>query len=365
MKKFLLLICFALSFTFKSKANHVSGARITYQYVAPNQYLVTLIAHRDCGPGTGTMPTATEICYSSVNTSISSNFIVNILPGSGMALPQVVCLPSTKCVEEYIYQGLVTLPMPAVDWIFSWQLCCRSGGMTNLSSGGNGLLATTALNNVVAPTNGSPYFNGAFVYLHCLNTLSTYNFTANDSDGDSLVYSLESAEDGGVCPPNPIITLGYNVPLTPLNPLYSSTPIIFDSQTGIMTFTGNAIQAIVLAGKVEEYRNGVLIGWVRVDNIIYVINGTVAVSEIAPRTPDISVYPNPTSDYFELRFADFAANKKYEIKILDVMGKEIFQSNVVNPQSEIKISMQGFSPGIYFVQVTANGISSMQKVVKY
>ena len=63
----------------------------------------------------------------------------------------------------------------------------------------------------------------------------------------------------------------------------------------------------------------------------------------------VSVYPNPSSDVFTVSSSQFTQNTKNELKVYDVLGKEIYsavpQSSIFNLQSSI------WQPGIYFLRV--------------
>jgi hypothetical protein len=76
----------------------------------------------------------------------------------------------------------------------------------------------------------------------------------------------------------------------------------------------------------------------------------------------ITIYPNPAKEYFGLRISDFGLNKKYELKIIDILGKEILKSAINNPQSEINI--KSFQKGIYFVEINNGKTVYRKKLVK-
>ncbi|NNC84784.1 MAG: hypothetical protein HKN75_01805, partial [Bacteroidia bacterium] len=256
----------------KTEASHLVAGDITYQYVSPGVYLVTVTLYRDCDG-------------ISLGSSVNLNF--NSSCGSGsISLPQLgtatqiaasPCLPpqTTSCnggnaygVEEWVYQGLVTLPANCNDWVFSTQSCCRNSQITNIQSpGSQSFYLPSSLNSTVAPTNSSPVFSNIPVSQFCVGNQFFYDQGATDPDGDSLVYSL-------VCPS---VGAGgnfvqYNPPLSCQNPVTSAPPgVQIDPQTGIITFLPTAQQVTVLAVQVDEYRNGTLIGSIVRDMQINII----------------------------------------------------------------------------------------------
>lgn len=78
---------------------------------------------------------------------------------------------------------------------------------------------------------------------------------------------------------------------------------------------------------------------------------------------NLSVYPNPSRDEFTVHCSQFTENTKSELKVFDVLGKEIYsaipQSSVFNLQSSI------WQTGIYFLRVTnANQIFESKLIVQ-
>jgi hypothetical protein len=67
----------------------------------------------------------------------------------------------------------------------------------------------------------------------------------------------------------------------------------------------------------------------------------------------VEIYPNPTKSYFVIRLPQTAA--RLPLKIFDAAGKMIrLVNNVTSAQEhkkEMRISLKGMNPGIYFLQV--------------
>lgn len=81
-----------------------------------------------------------------------------------------------------------------------------------------------------------------------------------------------------------------------------------------------------------------------------------------------SVSPNPAKDYFELRISsrDFGIglNKKYELKIVDMPGKEVLKSTIYpNISGKYLIDISQLKQGIYFVELKTEKGSAVKKVV--
>ncbi len=263
-----------------SRAKDITGASISYQYLGPNQYLIRFKYHHDCMG----LPAAASLslCYQSVSAGLAGILTMNQVPGTGSELPPHPCfLPGlTSCqggtvngFDEWVYEGTLSLPQAAPDWVISYSNCCRSAQISTLQP--NGIYVYAKLDNLNYPVNNSPEVMAATYAQFCVNTLSDYQLPVYESDGDSLVYSLAPAEDYQSTCPAAFYPAIYNPGYSATHPVSSATPVLFDSSTGTMTFTPDLSQAGVICMLVKEYRNGNLIGEIKTDEMILVINGTL------------------------------------------------------------------------------------------
>jgi hypothetical protein len=102
----------------------------------------------------------------------------------------------------------------------------------------------------------------------------TYNPSAVDAEGDSLVYSLVAAENGstGTTVGGPVTYISGVTPAAPLQ-----TPpgdFFFDSTSGQMVFYTPTLQRTVAVYHIREYRGGVLVGTVEREITILINNNT-------------------------------------------------------------------------------------------
>ena len=235
-------------------------------------------AYRDCSGGTANLGTTANICYSSQSLGFGSNVVLQLSPGSGDTLPPSPCLPITgqgQCYQEYFYQGLVTLPSTAPDWIFSWVSCCRNGAICNIQTPLNqGVIIRSGLNSQVAPTNSSPVFSYIPINRFCINSQFFYPMGATDVDGDSLVFSMTDCEDySGSCTSGGFIAapIPWQAPATSVQPFPTANGISFNTQTGLMQFMPTTQCVYNIAIQVDEYRNGIKIGFIRRDLQVNVV----------------------------------------------------------------------------------------------
>jgi len=267
-------------------ASHAQSADITYKCIGGNQYEISLSFYRDCAGVAA--PGSVSINLSSVSCNQNFNAVLNPINGTGLDITPVCNTQQTQCqggsvpgVQEFIYRGNVTLPQKCSDWVFSFTLCCRNASITTIvNPSAENIYVQATLDNLNFTCNNSPSFSNAPIPFICVGQNFCFNHGATDIDGDSLTYTLVAPGT------SPNTTVTYINPFSPTQPLYSSPPVTFNSQTGDICMTSTQIQVTVLAVLVREFRNGVLIGSVVRDlqfrtmsctnNIPYIngINGT-------------------------------------------------------------------------------------------
>ena len=218
-------------------------------------------------------------------------------------------------IYRWNFQQTVTLPFNIAGYQISYWRCCRPDGYVNIQDGqGVGI-------DLVVPglgqCNTMPEFNNDFPRFLCLNNLINIDASADDVDGDSLVYSLvapyaegsefetdeqvlvdnqswidlgfpEWADSNATYRP-PFDTLDYNFGYNSIQPLGNSSSITINRSTGLITGTAGAVGSNYVVGvKVEEYRNGSLISSYIRDIPVTVVDcgGLVAQSTNANLSPN-------------------------------------------------------------------------------
>ncbi len=260
----------------EAHASHGQGTDIVYSCTGiPNQYNVTLSIYRDCrGVNLGT---TARVSYSGcgVTGSITLNRqsltdITPICPGDPTACDRG---GGAFGSEQHVYTGTLTLPATLTgcnNILMSYSLCCRNNAITTLSSpGSESLYIDVLLDNSTTVCNNSPIFLNPPTAYTCAGNDVFYNHGAFDPDNDSLVYSLTPCLEARN---NPV---EYRFPFSHINPLTTSSGTTIDSNTGAISFsTPNTPQVSVLCVLVEEYRNGVRIGYMRRDMQFNLLNCT-------------------------------------------------------------------------------------------
>lgn len=256
----------------EASASHAMGADLTYECMGGNTYKIRVSFYRDC-IGIAA-PTNVFVNIRSISCGQNLGITCNPIPGTGQEVTPLCPSAVSSCnggiftgIQEWVYEGVVTLPMQCTDWVFSYNLCCRNAAITTITNPGSSTFYIYAsLNNTISPCNSSPTFSNKPVPFACVGQQYCFNHGAYDADGDSLVYSLITPYQ------NATTTVGYIPPFTPTDPLTSSPAVSFNTSTGDICMTPQNLEVTVMAVLVQEYRNGVLIGTVERDIQVTVLS---------------------------------------------------------------------------------------------
>jgi hypothetical protein len=247
LRYFITGLLFLLCITPQMQASHAMGADLTYVQIGPNQYRVRLSFYRDCSgitPSFSYFISANSIsCGSSASVTLNQVSFVEVSPLCAAMLPSSTCngggLPG---VQQYIFEGDITLPAACADWVFSMSECCRNSGITTLSNpGSENLYVDATLNNLVATNNSSPQFTSLPVPYVCAGQAYIYNHGAIDPDGDSLVFSLINAQGASG------VSVVYGGGFSGLNPMTSIPAVTINSANGNVTMNPTVPQIAVIA----------------------------------------------------------------------------------------------------------------------
>ncbi|HEV7782584.1 MAG TPA: PKD domain-containing protein [Chitinophagaceae bacterium] len=321
MKRFLLSITLLFLFAGSSFAAHIIGGEMRYTYLGPGSlpntknYRLTLwLARGETGALFATFYIAA--IYNNDNglkvpgtagTSGNNWRLDQDNPPGILSVP--IVLPS--CIQgapvlNYTYatySTTVDLPDNLNGYTVAYQTCCRIDGMINVgnSVGSTYSCSIPGSNQLGAGNDSSPAF-GVSVNVVCKNAPFTLNFAAIDLDaGDSLVYSLCSANNGGAAtdasfdnpssPPYPLVP--YNFGYSSSNPFGTGATI--DIHTGIISGMAPNLGRYVVCVCIDVYRDRVRIATHKKDLIVQVSD---CVLTVANPMPDFT-----TCDGFTLQFS--------------------------------------------------------------
>jgi gliding motility-associated-like protein len=302
LSSLVLIFCFMLHTPHESKAAHISGGELFYRYLGPGtapnsaRYQVSLRLFRDCNPiaGGGGVQTAdlpTLIVLGVFNSRTSAR-VIDSLPVTRTEFSEItlqnpgVCIRNAPpvCYQIGTYTQTIELPINAEGYTVSFQTCCRTNGLSNVSgfnAGATYLANIPGTLDVGNVPNSSPVFDIRDTVLVCRNRRFSLPFSAIDPDGDSLSYRFcEAYNSVGItnaairkpfAPPYTAIAyqnnysglfpLGAGVSIRPQNGLIEGL-----APDGIINLAG--ISYFVVNVCVTEWRSGIAISEHRKDFLI-------------------------------------------------------------------------------------------------
>jgi gliding motility-associated-like protein len=284
MKKILQILLLCLSCT-HLYASHIVGGNIEMKALekVPGKYLITLRLFQDNYGVENEKNTIPLFIYRKSDNQQLLSFTV------AKDNEQKLVFANYKCAKDRnleilarVYTAVIQLNpddySDAKGYYMFWENCCRNAGIDNIIKSSE-VGSMFYLQFPPLKKNGSPFLNStpAFDPINgeylCLNTTSRINFDAKDDDGDELRYSFVTPIAGTITlSSKSAIPYNYtpqgktNYPLINWESGFNAnTPLAgqskLDSKKGFFTFTPNKIGLYAFAVRVEEIRNGEVIGF--------------------------------------------------------------------------------------------------------
>lgn len=295
-----------------TKASHIIGGEMYYEYLNRSgdniTYRVTLKLFRICGSGANIAELPDRVYFAIFNKTDNSllNYpLVDRVSKETKNLGQVdpcIVNPPSICFQIGTYVQDITLPVNSAGWLISFQSCCRDNSMQNIVDTrnpnneqqfpGNGATYFTELpGSGSILDNSSPHFAKDEAVLVCANKKFSYDYSAIDPDGDSIVYTFCDAYGGGYTTdqsgiprrsdPPPYGNIPYKSPFTGGSPL--GIDAVIDPKTGVISGIAPNAGKYVVTVCAYEYRNGTLLGIHRKD---FHVNVTTCVREVVAAMPE-------------------------------------------------------------------------------
>ncbi|AXY77831.1 hypothetical protein D3H65_29280 [Paraflavitalea soli] len=301
MKKFFLIFLFLSCLIQPLLAAHVRGGEMYYRYDSLNstatmsRYIVTLKLYVDCNAQGGQLETVQPFTvFSRADNSMFMNFKVNLSRSERIVYdpnsnPCISNPPQDVCYLLRYFETTIDLPVSAAGYTIAFQRCCRIQDIKNMPARSNDYGATYKCDipgtiagvTRAAYKNSSPLFNPNDAVAICFGSAFTFDFSANDPDGDSIVYRLCNAYNGGgpgstggasclTCAqpdpsaPPPYSSIPYRSPYSGSAPLGFNVSI--NSATGLLSGTAPSVEGqYVVTACAYEYRDNILINIHRKD----------------------------------------------------------------------------------------------------
>lgn len=289
-------VVFLFCFASKAYSSHIVGGVLTYKNIGNDTYEISLIIFRDCFGNPGA--TFDDPAHIGIfdNNDVFIDSIQLALPPFDTLAPSInsTCFtpPASICYQRAQYFGIKVLPPVPGGYQLAYQRCCRNNTIQNITTPGQvgATYYASIPSSTITSQNSNPVFKNLPPLFLCLNYPYTFDHSALDFDGDSMVYSLYTPLDGA-SPGNPVpiptnappyFPLTFNPPYT-LSNVMGGVPLSINPQTGSLTVTPNTQGQFVVGVQVSEYRNGVYLGATKRDvqfNVVACPNFIVAEIEI-------------------------------------------------------------------------------------
>jgi gliding motility-associated-like protein len=295
----LLIFC-----SFQVNASHIIGGDIYYDYLGNNQYKFYITLYRDCNSTGAQYDDPMKLTVYKADGSLFLNLDVPF-PGSNyVPIPfnnPCATPPNNLCVERAVYTITLNLPPIPGGYNVSYQRCCRGPNITNLvSPDDTGLTLTTHVpgSETGFTNNSSPRFTNYPPMLLCNNEQKIINHSATDPDGDQLIYSLVTPNSGAnstnpmpfQAPAPPYYPVQWSSGFGATSPLGPGSSIIINSSTGFITVNPNMIGLFVVGVRVQEFRNGALVGETVRDFLFRVFDCNITMQAILPIQEDLPTF---------------------------------------------------------------------------
>jgi gliding motility-associated-like protein len=267
-------------------ATHIIGGEINYSCLGNDQYEITLQLFRDCDTGEPWFASPAIIEVLGSNGQFLSTINMNLRNNDTLAFMSSACsvIPDSACIHTTTYREVRTLPFRVGGYQFLYQICCRNVDIVNILSPTTTQAAYHAVltEEALLACNSAPKFDDWPPFYICNGQVFSYDHSATDVDGDSIVYELCTPYDvfGNS---NPFVD--WQLPYQVNNMLGGPQPFTIDPVTGLLTGTPFTNGTFVFGICIREYRNGVLFGQIRRDFQFIVTHCITSI--IADFEPDI------------------------------------------------------------------------------
>lgn len=362
IKNFLLLLAFVMLSHASVKATHLVGGEIFYEYLGNDNYYVTVIVYRDCGPANqNNTQFDQQVLLTAFEQQTNITAATEYIPLLQSNIEQVpvelenpcFILPPDLCIERATYNTTINLPPSEFGYYMVHQRCCRNPSISNLiNPNGTGITLYTEIpgtNLLPEGNNSSASFDNFPPAALCANAEFFFDHGATDTDGDSLVYEFCTPYHGGSAQspapdplaPGPYADVDWSNGYSENYQIASSPEFSINPETGYITGTATQMGQYVIGVCVSEYRNGILINRSHRD---FQFNVTLCDPNIIASIPEQETF----CDGLTVSFENVSTNASFFAWDFGVEGIDTDVSEEANPSYTYP------APGLYNVQLIAN-----------
>ncbi len=375
MKKLILLLSI-LACIQNLFATHISGGEIRYRYLSNGLYEIEMVLHRECSMGSALYDdTAFVFAYNSSDQPVDTFMMLPIQIDTLEF--QLSCFSiSSICQERALYRDTINIDDP-LPLILLYQRCCLVGTLVNVQLPlETGISVMTTIPDLSVGYNSSPTYNSPPPFVNFVNMPLVYDMSVDDTDGDSISYSICEAYIGA-SPNSPqpgqpfeiVAPTPANAVSVPYESGYSANypidaiPMYSIDQNGVLTGTPIVQGVYWIAICISEFRNGILINTARRHFAHHVTHCEIETVELLPQNEVIcdgnwfTLEANPCFSAFEWSTGDTTSSIEiseqgnYAVTATDIAGCAVtddFELTLIESPYIYFTAIQG---GLYTVTI--------------
>jgi gliding motility-associated-like protein len=270
----------------QARATHIVGGEIELQYLGANRPLthrVNLNLYFDDinGASGAKDPSVTLFIFRKRDNALVSPLTLPLISDTFISYSNPLCANTSGGVRTRLirYSADVSFSQELNDpggYYMVWERCCRNNVITNIvspeSTGSAFYLEFPApYTGGTAFANSSPVFGIAKGDYVCTNRPFSFDFSAKDADGDSLVYQLVTPYKGfstatqpnpgnpgtllgPVATPGPYPLVQWARDISADRSIPGVPPLTVNARTGQLTVIANQVGLYVFSVEVREFR---------------------------------------------------------------------------------------------------------------
>ena len=298
MHRYFPIICLSMFFTLMTLSGfgkHIKGGEIHYTYLGPSptnagfdRYQLRLRLFISCQSTQGQLEESVILGIYRISDGFHVDNVQAVLDRVHSKMISLTspspCIvhPSPVCYWIREFTVIEELPRDPSGYMVIFQRCCRIDGIKNIlpsvNAGASYFCQIQGTNSIGATgVNSNPDFGIKDTVLICQGKRFKIDYSATDTDGDSLTYEFAPGYLGGGTnnavvtnpgPPSSWVALTYRSGYNGLQPMGPNVTI--DRKTGVISGTAPPGGDYVVCVMVNEWRAGLLVSSHRKDFIVSV-----------------------------------------------------------------------------------------------